>query len=170
MFVLFLVEKIFAALLLEALHIVAPSGFYFGCAASLLNHCANVATAYQLLEEFSEEAVADAKRNAALNSITNTHYVADSAEHAMETWIKEGIKPSVILVDPPRKGLIENFIKASVAMQPDKITYISCNPATMARDIKHYQELGYKLQKVQPVDLFPNTHHVECVVQSSVLS
>ncbi len=48
-------------------------------------------------------------------------------------------------------------------MQPDKITYISCNPATMARDIKHYQELGYKLQKVQPVDLFPNTHHVECV-------
>ena len=81
----------------------------------------------------------------------------------METWIKEGIKPSVILVDPPRKGLIENFIKASVAMQPDKITYISCNPATMARDIKHYQELGYKLQKVQPVDLFPNTHHVECV-------
>ena len=66
-------------------------------------------------------------------------------------------------MDPPRKGLIENFIKASVAMQPDKITYISCNPATMARDIKHYQELGYKLQKVQPVDLFPNTHHVECV-------
>ena len=55
MFVLFLVEKIFAALLFEALHIVAPSGFYFGCAASLLNHCANVATAYQLLEEFSEE-------------------------------------------------------------------------------------------------------------------
>lgn len=97
-----------------------------------------------------EEAVADAKRNAALNSITNTHYVADSAEHAMETWIKEGIKPSVILVDPPRKGLIENFIKASVAMQPDKITYISCNPATMARDIKHYQELGYKLQKFNP--------------------
>ena len=114
--------------------------------------------------EVIEEAVADAKRNAALNSITNTHYVADSAEHAMETWIKEGIKPSVILVDPPRKGLIENFIKASVAMQPDKITYISCNQATMARDIKHYQELGYKLQKVQPVDLFPNTHHVECVV------
>ena len=117
--------------------------------------------------EVIEEAVADAKRNAALNSITNTHYVADSAEHAMETWIKEGIKPSVILVDPPRKGLIENFIKASVAMQPDKITYISCNPATMARDIKHYQELGYKLQKVQPVDLFPNTHHVECVVLMS---
>ena len=82
----------------------------------------------------------------------------------MATWSKDGIKPSVILVDPPRKGLTENFIKASVAMQPEKITYISCNPATMARDIKLYQELGYKLIKVQPVDLFPNTHHVECVV------
>ena len=69
----------------------------------------------------------------------------------------------MILVDPPRKGLTENFIKASVAMQPEKITYISCNPATMARDIKLYQELGYKLIKVQPVDLFPNTHHVEAV-------
>lgn len=67
-----------------------------------------------------EEAVEDAKRNAALNSITNAHYVADSAEHAMATWSKDGIKPSVILVDPPRKGLTENFIKASVAMQPEK--------------------------------------------------
>ncbi|HGI7269197.1 TPA: 23S rRNA (uracil-5-)-methyltransferase RumA, partial [Streptococcus pyogenes] len=52
---------------------------------------------------------------------------------------------------------------ASVAMGPQKITYVSCNPATMARDIKRYQELGYKLAKVQPVDLFPQTHHVECI-------
>lgn len=81
----------------------------------------------------------------------------------MEKWTKEGIKPSVILVDPPRKGLTESFIEASVAMKPQKITYVSCNPATMARDIKRYQELGYDLKKVQPVDLFPHTHHVECV-------
>ncbi|AND79104.1 23S rRNA (uracil(1939)-C(5))-methyltransferase RlmD [Streptococcus pantholopis] len=113
--------------------------------------------------EVVEEAVADAKRNAALNSITNAHYVADSAEQAMATWEKEGIKPNILLVDPPRKGLTENFIKASSAMQPDKLVYISCNPATMARDIKLYGELGYKLQKVQPVDLFPMTHHVETV-------
>lgn len=74
-----------------------------------------------------------------------------------------GNQPDVIIVDPPRKGLTESFIKASVAMQPEKITYVSCNPATMARDIKRYQELGYELKKVQPVDLFPQTHHIECV-------
>ena len=93
----------------------------------------------------------------------NLLYVADSAENAMAKWSKDGIRPDVIIVDPPRKGLTESFIKASVAMQPEKITYVSCNPATMARDIKLYQELGYELKKVQPVDLFPQTHHVECV-------
>lgn len=114
--------------------------------------------------EVIEAAVADAKKNAERNGVTNAHYVADSAENAMARWSKKGIKPSVILVDPPRKGLTESFIKASAAMSPEKITYISCNPATMARDIKLYEELDYKLQKVQPVDLFPQTHHVECVV------
>ena len=114
--------------------------------------------------EVIEQAVEDAKKNARLNGITNAHFVADTAEKAMAKWSKEGIQPSVLIVDPPRKGLTESFIKASAAMQPNKITYVSCNPATMARDVKLYQELGYQLTKVQPVDLFPNTHHVECVV------
>lgn len=108
-------------------------------------------------------AVADAKKNAAQNGITNAHYVTASAENAMAQWQKDGIQPSVILVDPPRKGLTESFIKASASMNPEKITYVSCNPATMARDIKLYEELGYQLKKVQPVDLFPMTHHVEAV-------
>lgn len=114
--------------------------------------------------EVIPEAVENAKKNAERNGITNAHYVAATAEEAMVTWQKDGIKPSVILVDPPRKGLAESFITASVAMAPEKITYISCNPATMARDIKRYEELGYHLTKVQPVDLFPQTHHVESVV------
>ncbi|EHI68596.1 23S rRNA (uracil(1939)-C(5))-methyltransferase RlmD [Streptococcus ictaluri] len=113
--------------------------------------------------EVIEQAVLDARKNAELNGIKNVQFVTDTAEAAMEKWTKEGIKPSVILVDPPRKGLTESFIKASVAMAPAKITYVSCNPATMARDIKRYQELGYQLKKVQPVDLFPQTHHVEVV-------
>ena len=113
--------------------------------------------------EVIPEAVENSQKNASINGITNAHYVADSAENAMTKWSKNGIKPDVIIVDPPRKGLTESFIKASVAMQPEKITYVSCNPATMARDIKLYQELGYELKKVQPVDLFPQTHHVECV-------
>ncbi|MGV3027351.1 23S rRNA (uracil(1939)-C(5))-methyltransferase RlmD [Streptococcus hyovaginalis] len=119
--------------------------------------------------EVIETAVADAKKNAERNGVTNAHYVADSAENAMARWSKKGIKPSVILVDPPRKGLTESFIRASVAMAPEKITYISCNPATMVRDIKLYEELDYKLQKVQPVDLFPQTHHIETVALLSKL-
>ena len=119
--------------------------------------------------EVIETAVEDAKKNAERNGITNAHYVADSAENAMAKWSKDGIKPDVIIVDPPRKGLTESFIKASVAMKPEKITYVSCNSATMARDIKLYQELGYELKKVQPVDLFPQTHHVETVALLSKL-
>ena len=92
------------------------------------------------------------------------HYVCDTAENAMKNWLKEGIQPTAILVDPPRKGLTESFIKASAQTGADRIAYISCNVATMARDIKLYRELGYELKKVQPVDLFPQTHHVECVV------
>lgn len=70
--------------------------------------------------EVIEAAVRDAQQNAALNGITNAYFVADTAEHAMATWAKDGIKPSVILVDPPRKGLTESFIQASVAMGPQK--------------------------------------------------
>ncbi len=117
--------------------------------------------------EVVEKAVEDAMENARANGVSNADYVCAPAEKAMAAWSKAGIKPSAILVDPPRKGLTESFIKASAAMQPKKITYISCNPATMARDIKLYEELGFKLTKVQPVDLFPQTHHVETVVLMS---
>lgn len=113
--------------------------------------------------EVIEAAVKDAQKNAERNGICNASFVLDNAETAMEKWGKEGIQPDVIVVDPPRKGLTESFIQASVSMSPKKITYVSCNPATMARDIKRYQELGYDLKKVQPVDLFPHTHHIECV-------
>lgn len=113
--------------------------------------------------EVIAEAVENSQKNATLNNITNAHYVCDTAEKAMKNWLKEGIQPTVILVDPPRKGLTESFIKASAQTGADRIAYISCNVATMARDIKLYQELGYELKKVQPVDLFPQTHHVEAV-------
>lgn len=113
--------------------------------------------------EVIASAVADSQKNALLNGIDNAHYVCDTAEKAMTKWQREGLKPDVILVDPPRKGLAESFITTSSQMAADRIVYISCNVATMARDIKRYQELGYHLDKVQPVDLFPQTHHVEVV-------
>ena len=113
--------------------------------------------------EVIPEVVENSRKNAEINGIANASYVCAPAEEAIQDWLKEGIQADVILVDPPRKGLTESFIKASVSMEPKKITYISCNVATMARDIKLYQELGYELKKVQPVDLFPQTHHVEAV-------
>lgn len=119
--------------------------------------------------ELIPEVVENSKKNAQLNNISNAHYVCDTAENAMKNWLKDGIQPTVILVDPPRKGLTESFIKASAQTGADRIAYISCNVATMARDIKLYQELGYELKKVQPVDLFPQTHHVETVALLSKL-
>lgn len=119
--------------------------------------------------ELIPEAVENSKKNAQLNNISNAHYVCDTAENAMKNWLKDGIQPTVILVDPPRKGLTESFIKASAQTGADRIAYISCNVATMARDIKLYQELGYELKKVQPVDLFPQTHHIETVALLSKL-
>ena len=113
--------------------------------------------------EVIPEAVENSQKNATLNNIANAHYVCDTAENAMKSWLREGIQPTVILVDPPRKGLTESFIKASAQTGANRIAYISCNVATMARDIKLCQELGYELKKVQPVDLFPQTHHVEAV-------
>lgn len=117
--------------------------------------------------EVVADAVQDAIKNAKLNGLTNTTYVTGNAETVMAQWVKDGIQPTVIFVDPPRKGLTPSFIKASCEMNPEKIVYISCNPATMARDLALFNELGYVAQQVQPVDLFPMTSHVECVVWMS---
>lgn len=113
--------------------------------------------------EIIPEAIADAKKNAEINQLTNLTYEVGTAETVMEAWVSQGIKPSVIIVDPPRKGLTPSFITASSQVAPEKIIYVSCNPATLARDLKLYAEEGYQVEKVQPVDLFPQTPHVESV-------
>ena len=113
--------------------------------------------------EVVEEAIMDAKKNAEINGIENVDFEVGKAEFVFDKWLKEGLKPTVILVDPPRKGLTESFIKSSAEMNPEKIVYVSCDPATFARDLKLYGELGYTPDYVQPVDMFPQTSHVECV-------
>lgn len=113
--------------------------------------------------ETIKEAVDDARENAKLNDIENATYLVGKAEKIMTQWAREGIAPNVIFVDPPRKGLEQSFIDAACEMNPEKIVYISCNPATMARDLIHFAELGYTTDTVQPVDLFPQTAHVETV-------
>jgi 23S rRNA (uracil-5-)-methyltransferase RumA len=113
--------------------------------------------------ETIQEAVEDARENAKLNGIENATYLVGRAEKIMPQWAREEIEPTVIFVDPPRKGLDESFIEAACHMDPEKIVYISCNPATMARDLVKFSELGYVATAVQPVDLFPQTTHVESV-------
>ncbi|EOB3432848.1 23S rRNA (uracil(1939)-C(5))-methyltransferase RlmD [Enterococcus hirae] len=113
--------------------------------------------------ELVPEAIEDAQFNALTNKIENAHYEVGKAETVMKKWQDKGVKPSVIVVDPPRKGLDARFIASAIDMAPAKLVYISCNPATFARDAKLFAESGYEVKKVQPVDLFPQTRHVELV-------
>jgi 23S rRNA (uracil1939-C5)-methyltransferase len=114
--------------------------------------------------EYVEDAVKDAAINSELNNITNTNFFAgDIREILSEQFIDVNGHPDVIITDPPRAGMHEDVVKTILSASPSKIVYISCNPSTQARDIKHLSE-KYDVQYVQPVDMFPHTHHVENVV------
>lgn len=113
--------------------------------------------------EIVKDAVEDANENAQLNGIDNAKYVTGKAEEIMPRWASEGLKTDVIFVDPPRKGLTSEFIDAAVKTGPKKIVYISCNPATQIRDLEMFKEYGYSFNEIAPVDMFPQTPHVESV-------
>lgn len=113
--------------------------------------------------EVVKAAVKDAKNNARLNNIHNAKYYAGRAEELMPKWAEEGLKTDVIFVDPPRKGLTPEFINAAVKTAPEKVVYISCNPATLVRDIQLFMDQGYTCNHIDPVDMFPQTPHIECV-------
>lgn len=117
--------------------------------------------------EIVSDAVEDAKRNAAINGIDNADFIAGKAEQVMKKLYKEGLKPDIIVLDPPRKGLDKDVVDASIKMNPKRIIYVSCNPTTLARDLRIFEDNGYKTEKVQPVDMFPYTYHVECVTLMS---
>lgn len=109
-------------------------------------------------------AIDDAKRNADMNGIKNVKFTLGKAEEQMVKWADADLQPDVIFVDPPRKGLTSELISAAVEMQPKKIVYISCNPATLTRDLEEFKQLGYEVNgSIQPVDQFPQTTHVESV-------
>ena len=114
--------------------------------------------------EYSKAAVADAERNAADNGVRNVNFIAgDVAEKIVELQEK-GIRPDVIVLDPPRAGCEEIVLRTAAAMEPSRIVYVSCNPATLARDLAILENMGYATREVQPADMFPQTFHVECVV------
>ncbi|NLP41216.1 MAG: 23S rRNA (uracil(1939)-C(5))-methyltransferase RlmD [Veillonellaceae bacterium] len=113
--------------------------------------------------EIVKPAILDARRNAANNNVTNTEFIVGDAIEIMPDLFKQGIRPDVIVVDPPRAGCDKLVLETFVNMNPERIVYVSCNPATLARDLAVLDEYGYKTREIQPVDMFPQTFHVECV-------
>ena len=114
--------------------------------------------------EIVPEAVENARRNAARNGIGNAEFICADAGDAARLLSERGTRPDAIVVDPPRKGMSEEALRQVAKMQPKRIAYVSCDPATLARDLKRLTELGYVPQKAVAVDMFPKTAHVETVV------
>lgn len=113
--------------------------------------------------EVVEAAIEDARRNAQVNGVKNAEFIAGEAESVVPELYSRGIRADVVVLDPPRKGCEESLLRLLTEMQPDRIVYVSCNPATLARDLKYLCGQGYKVQEVQPVDMFPWSGHTESV-------
>lgn len=113
--------------------------------------------------EIVPEAIEDAKANAKENGITNARFLCADATGAAKTLFEEGVRPDVVITDPPRKGCAKEVLEAICAMGPSRIVMISCNSATLSRDLALLEEMGYETKEYQPVDMFPRTTHVECV-------
>ncbi len=114
--------------------------------------------------EIIDAAIENAKVNAAENGISNAEFICGDAAKAADMLEKRGEKPDVIIIDPPRKGCAAELIETISKMSPKRVVYVSCDPATLARDLKIFDEKGFKAQNVTPADLFPGTAHVETVV------
>lgn len=114
--------------------------------------------------EIVEDAVKDAEFNAQVNNITNAEFIAGKSEEVIYDLIDKKITADVLVVDPPRKGCDESFLSALTSLMPEKIVYVSCNPDTLARDLKFLCEKGYEIKTVQPFDMFGFSYHVETVV------
>lgn len=115
--------------------------------------------------EIVPAAIRDARENAARNHIENAEFFCGDAAEAAARLEAEGLRPDVITVDPPRKGLAPEVIGSIAAMGPSRVVYVSCDPATLGRDVKRFGELGYRAVRACAVDMFPGTRHVESVVR-----
>ena len=114
--------------------------------------------------ELNADAVKDAKVNAELNGVSNITFFEDDAGRFMVKEAQKGAKYDVVIMDPPRAGASQDFLKCLTVLAPKKVVYISCNPETQARDVAFLVKNGYRVKKIQPVDMFPHTEHVETVV------
>jgi 23S rRNA (uracil1939-C5)-methyltransferase len=113
--------------------------------------------------ELVPEAIADAITNARLNEIENARFFAGDVRLAMRDLVETAGRPDVLVVDPPRAGLSQKIVRRIIEASPRRIVYVSCNPTTLAPNAAQLVEAGYALRRVRPVDMFPQTHHIECV-------
>jgi len=115
--------------------------------------------------EIVEDAIADAIANARRNEIDNAHFFAGDVRLALRELVEKAGRPDVLVVDPPRAGLSQKVVRRIIEAAPKRIVYVSCNPTTLAPNAAQLVEAGYELTKVRPVDMFPQTPHIECVAQ-----
>jgi 23S rRNA (uracil1939-C5)-methyltransferase len=117
--------------------------------------------------EVAEAAVADAVRNARANGIDNCTFLSGEVRHVLPTLMRDGVRAEVVVADPPRAGFHPKALSALAALAPARLVYVSCNPSTLARDVGELVRQGYRLEWVQPVDMFPQTPHIEAVARLS---
>lgn len=134
------------------------------CGVGTITLCLAQQAARAVGAEIVPQAVEDARDNAVRNSIHNAEFLCANAWAAAERLGASGLKPDVITVDPPRKGLSPDTIRAVAAMGPERVVYVSCDPGTLGRDVGRFREAGYRAVRAAAVDLFPGTRHVESVV------
>lgn len=115
--------------------------------------------------ESGYSAMEDAKLNAERNNVTNAEFIADDVQKGLKTLMKRKMRAELIVLDPPRAGAELKVLERILAFVPQKIIYISCNPATLGRDLKFFHLFGFRLDRLQPVDMFPYTYHIECVAE-----
>jgi len=109
--------------------------------------------------------VASARSNAVRNGVENAEFIEGDVSKELRRLLELADRPSVVFVDPPRAGLSPKAVRRVVELAPERLVYVSCNPTTLAPNAAQLAEGGYRLERVQPVDMFPHTHHIECVAR-----
>ena len=135
------------------------------CGTGTIGLCASDRVHRLIGVELNADAVRDAKVNAKLNRVTNADFICEDAGRFMVRMAQNGQTPDVLIMDPPRSGSDERFLRSVLSSGPRTIVYVSCNPETLARDAKFLVKGGYKAVKAVPVDMFPHTEHCECVMK-----
>ena len=134
------------------------------CGTGTITLCLAGQAKHVIGAEIVPEAIADARENAIRNGVENAEFFCGDASAVAAKLAGEGLKPDVVVVDPPRKGLAEDVVETIAAMGPGRVVYVSCDPATLGRDVKRFAALGYRAVRATAVDMFPRTAHVETVV------